>query len=298
MVAEFAVAVAATVFAGALLWHTRRRLAAQQPGSSAARDSFWVILYTTLDGSLDSALGYVWNMFITALVFQPILSASSEDTAGLAYSMMYVLKGLLVTAVASFLYLRYLEPIKSNFDELSFRGSLNLAGCSAVVQAIAAGCAEAIYYFCTDYLAAQTGTAVGLVAAWGCALLVVLLTIAAAARLTWEPSSAGAAFLLDELKMTTSYMVWYPLAGTLAELPDYSGSDSTGLALTFLMALVSTMVFAAGAGCNNSGNPTDDETAAGAAGGGETDDDHLQVDYIQLADVVTVPAGKCAVVGN
>jgi hypothetical protein len=276
ILAELGVAVVVTLFAATVLLYTRRSLERHPKLASAATPPYWVLLYKSFESSMDVMLGYVWNMFLTALLFQPLLAASSstEQQESLRYTVFTFVKAALFTALLSYLYLKYLEPRMRNFDALTFRGSLYFVLCASAVDAIAAANAEAIYGFCAYYLTANSSTAVGLVVAWGFTCLASAITVVVVAdRLSWQPSSPFDSFVLLSWKLLASFLIWYTLAATLTELPSYQDSSLAGLLATAVFALGGTFVLAVFAASRSTATGADD--TGGIQDGGSGSDSYI-----------------------
>ena len=171
------VAVACTLLAALVQSGAQRALAAHASGARPLRSPYVIALLECVSSALASALGYVWNLTFSSLLFAPLLSTSAS-----AHLSSSVLVGLCFARAAFFaaafgvLHALCLRRAARARERPTFGARLAVLLHDGSTALAAAGLCEATDYLCTHYLAARwQNDLLGLAAAAALALGVVSL---------------------------------------------------------------------------------------------------------------------------
>jgi len=203
------------------------------------KDSYWAQMMRTFDGCLTTTLAYTWNIFISDLIFYPILHAFPELQSSLEYCLLEIGRAIVFFVPAALLYARSHSKVKPTdaSEPATFRHRLHVHLVEAAISLAGAALAAAMYDFCTIWLAEKTSTGGGIGLAFAMYAFLCVIALAAARRFGWGPS-----FFRREIDTTTAYAFWYPFSDSLEYIPGYDVDGIEGALITTGTAIVATVV--------------------------------------------------------
>jgi len=165
------------------------------------KDSYWAQMMRTFDGCLTTTLAYTWNIFISDLIFYPILHAFPELQSSLEYCLLEIGRAIVFFVPAALLYARSHSKVKPTdaSEPATFRHRLHVHLVEAAISLAGAALAAAMYDFCTIWLAEKTSTGGGIGLAFAMYAFLCVIALAAARRFGWGPS-----FFRREIDTTTA----------------------------------------------------------------------------------------------